>query len=344
MPGLTGHLLQLPGKMCNFAGYMKKHILLTILAVAALAACEQSGKVQKRPTGLVQSILADSTGLRDIAGYAGQIGSRGSITLFGESRDVKPLAQRFKDVDLMDNVDGREKRDSLPDFAGEIIAGLLADSIAFDNLREAAVYGALQAWDTTLRKESAKILIYPSSLQAAYGFHDVDTLQQLTGGQCHLLSPVSLLVDKAFEKATNVVVWTSDTVKKAKVWEQALAQSDRPGKSLAVYSPDASLDVPGQFREILTQYQVTGLLLDGIIVDSYQIDLSTLEAELQTIRAAANEEDANLNRMLSAQFKFYEPADALIRATYSILRKENLFAHRIARPVVKYYEYVPELY
>ena len=48
--------------------------------------------------------------------------------------------------------------------------------------------------------------------------------------------------------------------------------------------------------------------------------------------------------MLSAQFKFYEPADAIIRTTYGILREENLFAHRIARPAVKIYEYVPELY
>ena len=333
---------------------MKKHILLTILAVAGLAACEQTAKVQRQSMELVQSILADTTGLRDIAEYAGKIGAEGSITLFGEPGEVKALAQRFKDVDLMDNVDGREKRDSLPDFAGEVIVGIqdeydapfshfLAEGGSLDSLREVAVYGAIQAWDTTRRKESAKILIYPSSLQARYGFNDVDTLQQLTGGKCHLLSPVKILLDKAYEKAANVVVWTSEPVKNAKVWEQALAKSNRPGKSIAAYSADPCQDVHQQFRDILRQYRVTGLPLDALIVDSYQVNLRELESELRIIRMAATEEDAAFDKMLSAQFKFYEPADALIRTTYAILREENLFAHRIARPVVKLYEYVPEL-
>ena len=330
--------------MCNFAGYMRKHILLTILTVAALGACKQTAKVQRPSMGLVHSILTDTTGLRDIAEYAGQIGAEGSITLFGESGDVKALAQRFKDVDLMDNVDGREKRDSLPDFAGETIVGIQAQFGSLDSLRDLAVYGALQAWDTTRRKESAKILIYPSTLQARYGFYDVDTLQQLTGGKCRLLSPVSLLLEKAYEKATNVVVWTSEPVKNAKVWEQALTKLNRPEKSIAVYSTDPSLDAQQQFRDILRQYQVTGLPLDAMILDSYQVDFGPLEAELGIIRADATEEDAALDKMVSANFKFYEPADALIRTTYRILREENLFAHHISLPVVKLYEYVPELY
>lgn len=323
---------------------MRKHILLTILAVAALGACEQATRVQKPSMKLVQSILADTTGLRERVQNAGIIGAEGSITLFGEPGDVKALAQRFKDVDLMDNVDGREKRDSLPDFAGEIIVGIQAKFGSLDSLRELAVYGALQAWDTTRRKESAKILIYPSSLQARYGFNDVDTLQQLVGGKCRLLSPVKLLLDKAYEKANNVVVWTSEPVKDAKVWEQALAKMNKPGKSIAVYSTDPSQEPNQQFRDILRQYQVTGLPLDAMILDCYQADFGPLEEELGIIRTDATEEDTAFDKMVSAQFKFYEPADALIRTTYAILREENLFAHRIARPVVKLYEYVPELY
>lgn len=307
---------------------MKKHILLSILALAAISACEQATRVPKPSMKLVQSILADTTGLRERAQNAGIIGAEGSITLFGESRDVKALAGRFKEVDLMDNVDGREKRDSLPDFAGEIIVGIQTRQVSLDSLREVAVYGALQAWDTTRRKESAKILIYPSSLQAAYGFHDVDTLQRLSGGKCFLLSPVNLLLDKAFEKAGHVVVWTSEAAKNAKVWEQ-------PGKTPAVYFGE-------EFRDILRQYQVTGLPLDALIVDSYQVDMGQLEEELKIIRAHATEEDTAFDKMLSAQFKFYEPADALIRATYAILREENLFTHRIALPVVQFYDYVPE--
>ena len=35
---------------------------------------------------------------------------------------------------------------------------------------------------------------------------------------------------------------------------------------------------------------------------------------------------------------------ASFREAYAILRKENLFAHRIALPEVKFYDYVPELH
>ena len=316
---------------------MRKHILLTILAIAALGACEQATRVQKPSMKLVQSILADTTGLRERVQNAGIIGAEGSITLLGESADVKTLARRFKEVDLMDNVDGREKRDSLPDFAGEIIVGILTPRVSPDSLREVAVNGALQAWDTTRRKESAKILIYPASLQAAYGFHDVDTLQRIAGGKCHLLSPVSLLLDKAFEKTTHVAVWTSEAAKTAKVWE-------RSGKTPAVYWADPALTPGEQLRDILRQYQVTGLPLDALIVDSYQMDWCALEEELKIIRAHATEEDTAFDKMLSAQFKLYDPADALIREAYGILRKENLFAHRLALPEVKFYDYVPELH
>jgi hypothetical protein len=342
--------------MCNFAEYMKKHILLTILTITALAACKQTTKVQRPAFGLVQSILADTTGLRDMAAWAGQKGASGSIALFGEAEEVKALARRYKDVDLMDNVDGREKRDSLPDFSGEIILGIgdsynapyshfLAEGGSLDSLREVAIFGALQAWDTTRRREPAKILVFTSTLQSQYGFTDVDTLQQLTGGKCRLLSPVGLVLNQAFGKgAVNAAVWTSPALKEAKIWEQAFARQNRPGKHMAVFSSDPSLDVRGQFRDILRQYQVSGLPLEALIVDSYQIDLGTLESELRIIRTAATEEDAAFDKMMAPQFKFYEPADALIRATLGILREENLFAHRIARPAVKLYEYVPELY
>lgn len=334
---------------------MRKHILLTVLAVAALAACKQTAKVQRQSMGLVQSIMADTTGLREIAEYAGKTGADGSIAIFGEPEEVMALARRFRDVDLMDNVDGREKRDSLPDFAGEVIVGIedkfnapyshfLAEGGSVDSLREVAVMGALQAWDTTRRKEAAKILIYPSSLQARYGLNDVDSLQRLAGGKCHLLSPVKILLDQAFDKGTNVLVWAPEAVKSAKVWEQAFARRNYTDKNIAVYTSAPSKDVHNQLREILRQYLVTGLPLDGLIVDSYQTTIGPLESELRIIRTAATEEDAAFDKMLSAQFKFYEPADAIIRTTYGILREENLFAHRIARPAVKIYEYVPELY
>lgn len=339
---------------------MKKHFLLILLAVWALVACKQAVGPQRETIDLVSSILTDTTGLRDLAAQAGKMGAEGSIAILGEPADAMVLVRRFQSVDWRDNVDGRAKRDSLPDFAGEAFDAILdaynapyshfLTSGALDSLREVAVRGALQAWDTTclrlatdhkalLRKESAKILIYTSSLQSQYGLFDVDTLQKLTGGQCRLLSPVPILINDALTAgARNIAVWASRPVRESRIWENAFEQADRPDATLAVFTPEQAMDVRTQLRNILRQYSVNGLPLDALIIDDYHVDLSPLQSELSLIRRCGTEEDTAFDKMLPASFRFFEPGEALINTTYGILRSENLFAHRIARPVVKYYE------
>lgn len=363
MPGLTGHLLQLPGEMCNFADYMKRRLLLIGLALIAVAACKHAGSVPRETIGLVQSIVNDTTGIRGIVEKAGWKGTDGAIALVGEPGDVLVMARRFLTTDLMDNVDGRRKRDSLPDFAGETLHALLdaynapysqftGSQEGLDSLREVAVNGAVFAWDTVcfrsandhripLKKASAKILIYTSSLQAEYGLFDVDTLQAILGGKCRVLSPVSILVDNALAAgAQNILVWAPDAARESKVWEKALEAKHRTDATLAVYTPKPAVDVRTQLRDILRQYLVTGLPLDALIIDSYSVDLGLLQSELNLIRLCGTEEDAAFDKMLSARFQFLEPAEALLITTYKLLREENLFAHKIAKPVIKYYRTV----
>lgn len=340
---------------------MKHRFLIIGLALLAVAACKQSGTAPRETIGLVQSILEDTTGVREMVARAGWKGAEGSIALLGEPEAVVALAARFRTTDRMDNVDGRELRDSLPDFAGETFNALLdayhapysqftRSAQATDSLREVTVNGALHAWDTVcfrsssghgipLKKLSAKILIFTSSLQAEYGLFDADTLQKLAGGKSRILSPVGILVDNALTAgAQNILVWAPDAVRESKVWENALESRHRTDATLAVFTPRPALDVRTQLRDVLRQYLVTGLPLDAVIVDGYGVDLRPLQSELGLIRLCGTEEDAAFDKMLSARFQFYEPADALIRTTYSLLREENLFAHKIAKPVVKYYE------
>ena len=340
---------------------MKLRIFTLGLALVAMAACKHVTSAPRETIGLVQSIVEDTTGLRNLAAQAGWNGADGAIALLGEPEDVVVLARRFAVTDRMDNVDGRQKPDSLPDFAGETFQALLdaynapyrqfiSSEEGLDSLREVAVNGALQAWDTVcfrsatdgkalLKKASAKILIYASSLQAEYGLFDVDTLQQLVGGKSRLLSPVDILLDEALESgAQNILVWASEAVRESKVWEGALAGKHRTDATLAVFTPKPAVDVRTQLRDILRQYQVCGLPLDALILDSYGVELGPLQSEVGMIRLCGTEEDAAFDKMLSARFQFFEPAGALIRTTYALLREENLFAHRIAKPLVKYYE------
>jgi hypothetical protein len=340
---------------------MKRRLFIIGLALMAVAACKHAGSVPRETIGLVQSIVEDTTGIRKLVEQAGGKGADGSIALLGEPEDVAVLARRFAVTDRMDNIDGRQKPDSLPDFAGETFHALLDSYNApysqfvkgpqgLDSLREVAVNGALHAWDTVcfrsstghgipLKKASAKILVFASSLQQEYGLFDVDTLQKLVGGKCHLLSPVDILVDDALAAgAQNILVWAPDAVRESKVWEKALESRHRTDATLAVVTPKSAKDVRTQLRDVLRQYLVTGLPLDALIIDSYRVNPAPLQSELGLIRLCGTEEDAAFDKMLSARFQFLEPTEALLDATFNLLREENLFAHKIAKPVVKYYE------
>lgn len=352
--------LQLSAEMCKFVESMIKRFVTILLAVCALAACRKQTAPPRPTIGLVESIAGDTTGLRNlVAGVS--LRPTGSIALIGDPADVITLARRFQGSDQRDNIDGREHRDSLADFAGETFDAILdaynapyahfmAENSSTDSLREVAVTAALAAWDTTcnrlatdhkalLRKASAKMLIFTSSLQEEYGLFDVDTLLQLTGGKCKILTPVNILLENAIQGgALNIAVWASRPVRQSRTWEHAFEKMGRPDVRLHVFTPEQALDVRTQLRNILRQYQTTGLPLDALIIDSYSVNLGPLRSELDMIRRCGTEEDAAFDKMLSARFGFYEPADAFIRTTYEFLRKENLFSHRIARPQVKYYE------
>ncbi len=355
------NLLQLPLKICIFAIYMTRKFAILFLALMALVACKKEHSVPRETIALVHSIVTDTTTVHDLAANAGWRGADGSIALVGEPVDVALLARRFQHADRRDNVDGRHQRDSLPDFAGEKFDAILdaynapyshftASANSLDSLREVAVKGALHAWDTIsyrsatdhrglLRKESAKILIYTSSLQARYGLFDVDTLQQLVGGKCHLVSPVDVLIDSTLARgARNIAVWASNAVRETEVWENALAARKRTDVTLAVFTPQKALDVRTQLRDLLRQYQVTGLPLDALIIDDYQVNMAPLQSELGLIRLCGTEEDATFDKMLTSGFQFYNPTDAIIDNTYTYLREHNLFAHRITKPQMKYYE------
>ena len=348
---------------------MKKHLLIPFVLLAALS-CEEV-QLQPRPTlDLVHSIAADSTGAGRLVAQSGRRGGEGSIAIIGEPGDVILLARRFQGTDRVDNIDGRPVRDSLPDFAGESFevvmdarntpyarfwtsAEPLADSlkhVVLDSLREAAVLNAVSAWDSLswrsaadaeplLRKQRAKMLIFTSSLQAQWGLFDVDTLQQLCGGNCAVLSPVHSMLDEAYASgARSLAVWTSREVRNSGAWQQVFAQKGWADATLTVIAPEQALDIRTQLRSLLRQYRNSGRVLDALLLDSFTADLVPLRSELNIIKAEGTEEKSAFQAMLAPDFSIWDPSSSLIRTTYNTLRERHLFTHRIARPSVHYYE------
>lgn len=330
-------------------------ILIKALAVlAVLSACQRKA-VPPRPTiPLVLSVSADTAGTGRIAARAGHIGPGGSVAIIGEPGAAITLARYFQVSDRRDNIDGREKRDSLPDFAGETFEVILDDynepyehflaegadvAERVDSLREAAVRGALFAWDSTCVKVPAKLLIFTSSLQAEYGLFDVDTLQQLTGGKSHLLSPVQVMLESAYAQGDrHLVVWTTPKIKASGAWQAVFRRQGWKDATLSVLAPEPALDIRTEFRSLLRQYRSEGRRMDVLLLDTYWANPSYLGSELDIIRQGGTEEDAYFDRMLPGSFHFVEPKSALVKATYDLLREGNLFTHRIARPGIRYYE------
>lgn len=350
---------------------MKKYLIWALALAAALASCGRKTSTPRPTLPIVYSIAADTAGTARLVSLAGSKGPDGSIAIIGEPSDAILLARHFHSVDWKDNVDGDSDRDSLPDFAGETFhvimdafnapyAHYLQDGrtmpdslrpLTLDSLRESAVQTALFAWDSTFvstrseaqryPKRQAKILIFTSSLHAQWGLFDVDTLRQLCGSNSIILSPVNILLDQAYSSgARRLAVWTSREVKASRAWDNVFANGPYPDATLSVLAPEPALDVRTQLRNLLHQYQAEGKPLDALILDSYSIDPAPLNSELRMIRRALTEEDASLDKMLLPSFTILDPVHSVIGTTYRLLREKHLFTHRIARPIVIYYETV----
>ena len=345
---------------------MKVHVLFCVAALALCAACKPKQAPSRPAVALVEAVAADTSGLGKLAARAGHGNVQGSVALIGEPRDGMLLSRRFMSADLLDNIDGRSVRDSLPDFAGESFDVILDAynapyshffvggpdaALRLDSLRTAAVRNALFAWDSTCFRTSdlesvaiksrAKILVFTSAVQAEYGLFDVDTLQQLTGGRSHIIAPMNVMLEDALSSgARNLAVWTSRDIRASQAWQTVFGRMKETGASLSVISPESALDSRTELRDVLRQYRSTGRALDVLLIDSYSVDLPPILSELEMIRRGGTDEDAALGKMLSEQFRIVDASGAVLRATYQLLRQENLFTHRIARPYVRYYETV----
>lgn len=336
---------------------MKKYIIILLAATALLCACRNKALPPRPTIPLVETIVKDTSGLANLVRMAGVSGADGSVAIVGEPLPTLSLARLFQGIDAVDNIDGREKRDSLPDFAGEqfdVILDALSSSYGHyvpdgvDSLREAAVQGAMFAWDSTclktatsadkLLKSRAKILIFSSPLHSAYGLFDVDTLRQLCSGKCYLATPVETsLQDAVSLGAKNIAVWASRDIRASRAYESAFEQMGEEGSVTAI-TPDAALDVRTELRSLLRQYRATGKSLDVLILTDYSIDKNPLETEFTLIRQAGTEEDQAFSRMLAPGFRIIDPGTSLTSAIYKYMRSGNLFTHRIARPSVRWFE------
>ena len=133
-------------------------VLLICAAVLLLVpGCRQNQGQRRDTIPFVRQVATDSTGNFSLVQNYAEEGSAGAIALFGDTETVLRLARAFLESDIYDNIDGKGRKDGLPDFAGELFQvcmdPLFSPYSHFlssdpDSLRELTVRYVLQSLDT----------------------------------------------------------------------------------------------------------------------------------------------------------------------------------------------------
>lgn len=336
--------------------------LLVAAAVLSLGSCTRKTAANRELLLFVRQALSDSAGTFPLIKAYNEKGSAGTIAVIGEPEEAILLAEHFVSVDRMNNIDGKEAPDGLPDFSGETFDVIMdsydAPYVRFiggdtDSLREATVRGVLFALDTTCLvtpysfevkkpKTPSKVFVLASSLATAYGRHDVDTLFRLAGLSGQVVSTADASMAAAFkgEGPRNVVVWADSDVALSSTYDRAFQLYSKPGSSVSVLSPDGGGDASARLRSLLTKYLRSGkpMPLNALILDDFGVDTDFLNDELQRIRQKGTDEDIVLSKVVAPDFQIIDPLDETTEACYRLLRRENRFTHNIAYPKARFYE------
>ena len=337
-------------------------VVLLLLAAAAVwyffLRSKKAETFAEPPVPYVSSIINDTSSAehRLITGYDAKDRAN-AIFVFGSRSRTQAVAQVLTECDAYDNVDGSSNPDGLKDFAGETICtvanfsnfGEMVNDGRFQDLRELTARNVLAAMDTLCyvspydrsgmgKKPLAKLIILGSACMTQYGQYDVASL--FNALNCHLpvITPMQLIADEAVE-----------INKGKKILSVGVLAGNAP---VDLYGPyirskairegiDSVLCVGFKVPEgedpllsFLDRYSELGIKqpLDVILVDDLGVDLEVFKESLQHITSVMNAESLTYGNLISPGFRIIDSRSRICKATYSILRKENLFTHFISQP------------
>lgn len=346
----------------NQNGFEMKKLIVPVLSFLAVIAVSCKGGMtdNKDLLEFVRQTVKDSTGTFSLIKGYHETGPSGTIAIIGEPEKSILLAERFVSSDRFDNIDGRVSQDGLPDFSGEtfdVILDAFNDPYEHfvgsdtDSLREAVLRNVISAVDTScyitpfnkdakLRKSSSKIFVLASSLNSLYGQQDVDTLFKMAGRKAKVISPVYAACESIGVKdPVNVVVWTDNDIAQSFVYQKVLGSRLAKGSKVSVIVPEPLGDVSSRLRSLLAKYLTEGKdPLSVLILDDYGVDIDALYLSVESIRKEFTEEDYNINKLISKNFRIIDPIDALTESCYRMMRKENRFTHNIAYPKARFFQ------
>ena len=337
-------------------------VVLLLLAAAAVwyffLRSKKAETFAEPPVPYVSSIINDTSSAehRLITGYDPKDRAN-AIFVFGSRSRTQAVAQVLTECDAYDNVDGSSNPDGLKDFAGETICtvanfsnfGEMVNDGRFQDLRELTARNVLAAMDTLCyvspydrsgmgKKPLAKLIILGSACMTQYGQYDVDSL--FNALNCHLpvITPMQLIADEAVEinkgkKMLSVGVLAGNApvdLYGPYIRSKAICEGIDSVLCVGFKVPEGE----DPLLSFLDRYSELGIKqpLDVILVDDLGVDLEVFKESLQHITSVMNAESLTYGNLISPGFRIIDSRSRICKATYSILRKENLFTHFISQP------------
>ena len=323
---------------------MKAIYLLPFILL--LGACAQKTDRSLPPVELVSRIIADkSLPEHSLVKNFEESDPSGSIFIIGAPRECEHLRSRLLGSDSFDNVDGRRVSDGLPDFAGEIICTIvdfahipyqryIAEGRT-EEYRAVNVRNLLAAMDTLSYinefdrsglavKPLPKIVVMASPFAGEYSKYDIDSLFSALG--CGL--PVVYPVKSAAEKINGGR--EGDAV----IGVIASPENLHSGAFSSFVSFPADTSAADPLLTFLDSCMASGNTrpLDAIILEEPLVDASRVRQTLWRITDSANPESLSYGKLIAPGCKVVDLAESVSEECYRLLRKGNLFTHRIAYP------------
>ena len=334
--------------------------ICTIALLFVLSACQQSEQVSRPVSAFVRAIISNGESrAHQVVASAGAPLAADDIYLIGSRQDCQLLGDALVRSDRFDNTDGIQAEDRLPDFAGETFTLIqdvanepydgYIDAGNYDFLRSIAVSNVVNALDTVCyispydreglsRKNKAKLILFTSSVFAAYGQFEVDTLLSTLGCSIPVVFPLEEMLDEVFAagKSSCHIGVIADSLSAgsgayASLFRQKCQELGIEDADCICFPRNPEADPLTSF---LDNYIAAGYSapLDALLIDDYSADMDEVAASMERIRSVMSEESYNYGWLLRDDCRLLDVQSTAAQRCYAFLRGNALFTHRIALP------------
>lgn len=345
-----------------------KKLLFIILMSSALFSCRNRASDTADVLPFVKRAMADTSfaAYHCIESYI-PYETDGTIAVIGDYQSVYGFTEDFVSADYFDNIDASVLPDELHDFAGETItpvfdlanapySGFL-DAGNVRALRETAVAMAVASMDGSCysnlyeekarsQRRRAKILVLSSPYLCSFAYKDICSLFASKTDEPPVVSVLDQMFLSAFEDGpqADVVLLAPKEELERGVYRNVWKRLGQDGRSLPEYRefPLEGNDSRAALMHVLDSCATAGIHLSRLMfVPPCGFDTRSLYRLIEEIYESPGIDMEVYRSVLAPDFRLTDAFAESLKEVYRIMRRKNMFTHRIAYPEVVSFVTVP---